>query len=76
MDEGWLSFKIMLLGERALLTLAETECMNKLKYLIASLSTSFRDFLDNIRLVSVCRFEFLKIIANYSEKKRKKQGDR
>ena len=58
MDEGWLSFKIMPLGERALLTLAETEYINKMKYLIASLSTSFRDFLDNIRLVTVCRLEF------------------
>ena len=36
----------------------ETECINKLKYLIASLSTSFRDFLNDIRLVSVSRIEF------------------
>ena len=53
---------------------AETECLNKLKYLIASFSTSFRDFLDDIRLVSVSRLEFQKSLR-IIPKRNKKQGD-
>ena len=53
---------------------AETECINKLKYLIASFSTSFRDFLDDIRLVSVSRLEFQKSLR-IIPKRNKKQGD-
>ena len=53
---------------------AETECMNKLKYLIASFITSFRDFLDDIRLVSVSRLEFQKSLR-IIPKRNKKQGD-
>ena len=53
---------------------AETECMNKLKYLIASFITSFRDFLDDIRLVSVRRLEFQKSLR-IIPKRNKKQGD-
>ena len=53
---------------------AETKCINKLKYLIASFSTSFRDFLDDIRLVSVRRLEFQKSLQ-ITPKRNKKQGD-
>ena len=48
--------------------------MNKLKYLIASFITSFRDFLDDIRLVSVSRLEFQKSLR-IIPKRNKKQGD-